>query len=50
MAICFPTEMKIEIKDYNNIPMFIYYKIEKKKSNTTYYFLFFSFKLGENKM
>ena len=34
MAICFPTEMKIEIKDYNNIPMFIYYKIEKKKSNT----------------
>ena len=49
MAIRFPAEMKIESKNYN-IAIFIYSKIEKKNLTPTYYFLFFSFKLRENKM
>ena len=48
MAIRFSAEMKIESKNYN-VPILIYSKIEKKKFNTTYYFLLFSFKLREKK-
>ena len=49
MVSHFSAEMKIESKNYN-IAIFIYSKIEKKKFNAKYYFLFFSFKLRESKM
>ena len=53
MAIRFSTETKSEKKNYN-IAIFIYSKIEKKKFNTNVlhfiFFLFFSFKLRENKL
>ena len=43
-------EMKIESKNYS-IAAFIYFKTEKKKFNTNVLlFIFFSFKLRENKM